>query len=122
MARVRVKKVNEALRHTIGEILQKDLSNPDIGFVTITEVDISPDLKYARVYYSILGTKETLPKARKALLKSARFVRKLVGDRMCLRYTPEIKFIYDKSVEYAARISKIINDANKMDRGRDESE
>ncbi|PIV38998.1 MAG: ribosome-binding factor A, partial [Candidatus Omnitrophica bacterium CG02_land_8_20_14_3_00__42_8] len=90
----------------ISKILLEDLKDPRIGFVTITRIDLTGDLRYARIYFSILGD-DTAKEASLQGIKSARgFIRKLIAERMKLRYVPELYFKLDNSMEYSINLEK----------------
>ena len=100
----RTDKVAKAIRHTVSCIIHDELNDPRLGFVTVTRIEMTKDLRYARVFFSILGT-EKQEKNTVAALESAKgFIRKLVGERVKLRLTPELVFKLDKSGEYSIRI------------------
>jgi ribosome-binding factor A len=117
----RLEKVNAELKREISEIIQYDLKDPRLGFITITNVEVTPDLRYARVYYSVLGSVQEEAKAEQGLASSAGYVRRLIGQKMKMRYTPELIFKIDKSAEYSVKIFKqleeIKNELKKGDRG-----
>ena len=106
----RIDKVNQQLKREIGNIIQRELSDPRLEFVTITSVDISRDLKHARVYFSFLGSSDQIEAAQKSLDGASGTVRKYVGGRMKMRYTPELFFIYDKSIEFSSKMDKILKE------------
>ena len=109
----RLNKVNEELRHQIVSIIQKDIDNPHIGFITITKVEATPDLRIARVYFTTIETDKSFEETLNGLRRSAGFVRKLLGKRMRIKFTPEIKFIYDGINTKANRIDEIIEEIHK---------
>lgn len=106
----RLGRIDEELKKEISSIITYDLKNPNItGMISVTKAKITPDLKYAKVYVSILNSKnvkETLA----GLKKSSGFVRAEVAKRINLRITPEIIFILDDSMEYGERIDKILKE------------
>ncbi len=106
----RLGRIDEELKKEISNIISYDLKNPNItGLISVTKAKITPDLKYAQIYVSILNsknTKETLV----ALKKSSGFVRTEVAKRINLRITPEIIFVLDDSIEYGERIDKILKE------------
>lgn len=106
----RLGRIDEELKKEISNIISYDLKNPNItGLISVTKAKITPDLKYAQIYVSILNsknTKETLA----ALKKSSGFVRTEVAKRINLRITPEIIFVLDDSIEYGERIDKILKE------------
>lgn len=117
--RVRPARVANAIRKQISSIIREDMKDPRIGFTTITKVEVTPDLKTAKVYYSVLG-KEKEKKSTKAALKSAEgFIRGLIGDRLKLRFTPELVFIVDKSIEYHDRINKLLEEIHREEDGKE---
>ena len=106
----RLGRIDEELKKEISNIITYNLKNPSItGMISVTRVKITPDLRYAQVYVSILNSKnvkETLA----ALKKSSGFVRTEVAKRINLRITPEIIFVLDDSMEYGERINKILKE------------
>lgn len=115
----RVQRVAEEIKQEIGKIIHDELKDPRIGFVTITKVDLSPDLRYASVYFSVLGTKKELRDTQVGLARSAGFVRKLLGRRMKLRYTPQVTFRLDESAEYSIRISEVLEKIKNKDKSNE---
>lgn len=113
----RLEKVQEELRHQISLIVQQELKDPRIGFVTITRVEVTPDLKTAKVYFTRLGPKESFEDTVNGLNRSAGFVRKLIGERMRIKFTPQINFIYDDSLKRQDRIDEIIDKIHKQKGG-----
>lgn len=104
----RMSKINQRVKREIGEILHRELQDPRLEFVTITAAEVSRDLQHARVYYSVLGDKAKTEAAQQALDSASGLVRKLIGQRIRLRYTPEIAFVLDRSIEYGMRIDSTI--------------
>ncbi len=100
--------VERELQEEIAHIIQVDIDDPLIGFVTITGVDISPDLKHARVYYSVLGDEEQKRESGKGIRRAAKYIRGLIADRMDLRYTPTLRFELDETAEKAQRIEQLL--------------
>src|SRR5579883_2517405 len=108
MPSTRQRKVQELLVHEISEIVRRELGDPRIGFVTITDAEVSADLRHARVYFSVLGNEEQKADAAKALNRAAGFVRSEFARRAQMRYVPEIRFEFDSSVERGARIGYLL--------------
>ncbi len=108
MARRRLVQVGDEIKREIAEILQRELRDPRLGFVTITRVEVTPDLKVARVYVSVLGTEEEHNKSLEALQHAKGFIRKEIAARLNFRYTPELVFKDDRSMEYAANVFQIL--------------
>lgn len=100
--------VAEELRKIISQILLEDLNDPGIGFVTITRVELTDDLRFARVFYSIFGSDEEKETTEKALFKSMRIIRKLAVERLNMRYAVDIRFEADESLDAGFRIDEIL--------------
>ncbi len=108
MSQARVQRVAEEIKRDVGRIVHGELNDPRIGFVTITKVDLSRDLRFAKIYFSLLGTEKQLRDTRIGLSKATGFIRKLLGQRIKLRYLPEIIFKLDEGVEYSIHISEVL--------------
>jgi len=106
----RMERVNEQMRREIGTMLQQDFQDPRLKLVTILHVDVSKDLRHAVVFYSVLGEEKKIQEVGAVLERLRGYVRKLVGERISMRYTPEIRFEYDQSVAYGAQIEKTIQE------------
>jgi ribosome-binding factor A len=110
-------RVGEELRHTLAELLAREVHDPGIGFVTITHVKVSPDLQTARVSYTTLGDDKVRRDTARALGRATPFLRRAIGQRLRLRRVPELSFHFDESVENQARIERILIDlADERDR------
>jgi len=105
----RPRRVAQLIQKEIGYILRKQIKNPQLGFVTITEVKVTDDLRYAKVYFTVFGSEQERITTEKLLKRMTSFVRYHIGQRIRLRYTPEITFQYDDTIERAARIDELIN-------------
>lgn len=104
----RIERISEDITACISKIIREDLKHPDIdGIISILKSDVTPDLKYAKVYVSIFGT-EDKNKVLKALKKSSGYVRKQVSRRMKIQNTPEILFTLDDTIEYGAHINELL--------------
>lgn len=108
----RADRVAALLKEEISQIMLREVHDPDLGFVTVTNVRISSDLKHAKVYYSVLGDEEKKLKSAQAIERAQKNIRSLVGQRIRLRSVPTIQFFYDDTGEYAERINRIINRLN----------
>ena len=113
MSRLRVEKVQKLIKQEVSRIIFEELKDPRIGFVTVTEVEVTGDLREAKIYVSLMGSDETIKNCWEGLTSSLGFVRRELGRVLMLRFTPEIKFVIDKSLDYSEHIQKIINDINK---------
>ncbi len=108
MPNVRIERLNHTYQEEISMILMKEIKDEDIKFVTITGVDVTNDLSFAKVYYTVLDD-DKKEKTKEALDKAAPFIRKQLASRIEIRHTPELRFIYDKTEEYGSHIDKLIN-------------
>ena len=106
----RVPKVEEAIKETVALIVQQELKDPRVGLVTVTRVKATADLQHAIVFFSVLDA-EHADLTQAALTRAAPYIRRLVGERLRLRYTPELKFQFDPSVEGGIRVQKILDAA-----------
>jgi ribosome-binding factor A len=104
----RSEKVADLIHKEISEMLMKTIKDPRIGFVTITKVTVSEDCRSAKVYFSVAGTVEERQRSVEGLNSAKGYVRKELGRRIRLRYTPEIIFKFDPSIEYAIHIGEVI--------------
>jgi len=109
----RSEKVADLIHKEISEMLVKTIKDPRIGFVTITRVEASEDCRSAKVYFSVTGTREDRERSMKGLSSAKGYVRKELGRRIRLRYTPEIIFKFDPSIEYAIHIGEVIRHLKK---------
>jgi ribosome-binding factor A len=111
-------RVADQVRGEIASLLSRDVHDPGIGFVTITRVQISPDLQQARVFYTSLGDDKARATTDRALHRAAPFLRRQIGARLRLRRVPELRFTYDASVAGQDRIEQILNDLHRDDEAR----
>lgn len=110
----RVQRVREAIKKEIGDILQQ-LRDPRIGFVTVTDAEVSRDLEHVKVYVSIYGTQEEKEKTMEGLRRATGYVRTEIGRRIRLHHTPEIVFVSDDSIEHGFRIDSILRELRQDD-------
>ncbi len=103
----RSEKVADLIRKEISEMLVKSLKDPRIGFITITRVTVSDDCRYAKIYFSVMGSLTEREKSTVGLNSAKGYIRKELGRRIGLRYTPEIVFQFDPSIEYAIHIGEV---------------
>jgi ribosome-binding factor A len=115
----RSEKVADLIHKEISEMLVKSIKDPRIGFVTITRVAVSEDYRSAKVYFSVAGTVEERERSMEGLMSAKGYVRRELGRRIRLRYTPEIIFKFDPSIEYAVHIGEVIRQLKKEE-GTDE--
>ena len=115
MANIKIERLNNVYQQEISMILMKEIKDEDIKFVTITGVDITHDLSFAKVYYTVLDL-EKKEKTSEALKKASPFIRTKLAEKVDIRHTPELKFIYDDSIEYGEHIEKIIEKIHKEEK------
>jgi ribosome-binding factor A len=112
----RSSQVADVIRTELSTILQRELSDPSLGFLTVTEVEVSPDLHYAKVFISSLDKPKEREKALAALKHAGGRIRHLLAQRAALRYTPELDFRLDETAERAASIDRLLQKAKNHDR------
>ena len=116
MAGNRIVRINEEVRKELSDIVRK-LKDPRIPVMTsVVNVNVTPDLRYAKAYISIMGDDNTKAIAMAALKKSAGFVRREIGRRINLRYTPEVVFELDSSIEHGAKINQLLHDVGAVEK------
>ena len=114
MKKQRVQRLNSLLREVISEVLQKDVKNPYISkFTTVTEVEVTADLSYAKVLISVIGTESEKTETIKALNQAAGFISVHSAKKVTLRYFPTLSFELDTSVDKHLKIDKILTDIKK---------
>ena len=114
MNNMRAERVGEQMKKEIMDIVNN--KDPRVGFITITDVDLTNDLSQAKVYLTVLGSEKEVNDTFKALDKAKGFIKSELGSRMRLRIVPELFFEYDESIEYGNKIEKMIQDLHKQDR------
>lgn len=106
----RTRQVGEFLREELTDIIRRDVKDPRIGFMSVTRVDVTPDLRYAAVYISVLGTDEERSETLKALESAAGFIRHTLKPRLRMRQIPELEFRDDRSMEHAEQIARTLRE------------
>jgi ribosome-binding factor A len=106
-------RVAEKIREEISLILQNKVKDPGIGLVTVTDVSLTPDLKSARVHYSVLGGEDERRTAIEALRRCKGFIRRELGKQLTMRFLPEVAFVYDDSYEKGARMGRLLREISK---------
>ena len=112
MANIKIERLNHAFQQEISMIIMREIKDEDIKFVTITGVDTTSDLSFAKVYYTVLDESRKAS-TEEALKGAASFIRTKLAERVDIRHTPELKFIYDTSIAYGEHIEKIIDKINE---------
>jgi ribosome-binding factor A len=116
---LRANRVGEQMKKELSDIIGRKIKDPRIGFVTVTDVQVSGDLQQAKVYISVLGDDEQRENTLKGLAKAKGFIRTEVGQRIRLRKTPEIIFEWDESMEYGNRINTILHQLQNDSDGKE---
>lgn len=101
-------RVNNLLRHELADIVLREMDDPDLGFATITGVDVSVDLRHAKVFVSVLGDDEAKRKTMGALIRARHFIRGHLRDRLDLRHIPELIFRLDDTAEKAQHMEQLL--------------
>ncbi len=109
----RTDRVNSLLQRELGQIISEELSDPRISFPTVTAVEVTADLRTARIHVSVLGDDQQRRDTLAALEGAKHHLRKTLGDRTELRFVPELMFVEDRSAERAARISSLLREAKE---------
>jgi ribosome-binding factor A len=109
----RSQRVAEEIKNEISVIIAQEIKDPRVGFATVTEVKLSPDLRHARVLVSVLGSPEEKQETFEALVRATRFIRRLIGARIRLRHTPELSFAYDDSIEHGDKMMRLFDEINR---------
>lgn len=107
----RSERVADVIKEEVASmILHGEIKDPRIGFITITRVELTPDLKDAKVFFSQIGSAEDKAKSRNGLNNASGFVRRALAKRLDLRHIPNVSFVFDDSLEYADHIEKVIKE------------
>jgi ribosome-binding factor A len=112
----RIERVNTLIRREVSELIQHELRDPRIDeFITVTEVDTSPDLKYAKIYISSMSGQQEQEKILGVLNSAAGFLRTALAGKIRIRYTPELHFVWDNSIERGDRILRLIDEVSQKE-------
>lgn len=112
----RAKRVGQQIQRALSELIRRELRDPRLGMITLTDVRMSSDLSYAKIYYSVLGADPHL--AQQILTQAADMLRGPLGRALGIRHSPELRFVQDELIESGARLSALINKAVKDDEAR----
>ena len=113
MAKVRVEKLQELIKQEISDIIFNELKDPRIGFVTVTSVACTEDLREAKIYVSVMGDEKGVQESLAGLNRALGYVRREIGRRIRLRFTPEISFALDTSLNYSDHIQRLLNEIHE---------
>ncbi len=120
MSTQRSERVQEAIRQEVSRIVQLEMKDPRLGFITITKVELTKDLRYARVYFSVLGENKDKHLTLKGLNSAKGYIKGLLSDRIKLQFMPEISFTIDQSIEHTKHIHDILEKLKKEKEKNDE--
>ena len=111
----RLSRINDEIMKELSQIIRGELKDPRIGAMTsVIRVETTQDLKYCKVYVSVLGGDTEKENVMKGLKNASGFIRRLIAQRINLRYTPELQFVADDSIEYGAHILEMLRDPTKV--------
>jgi ribosome-binding factor A len=108
VSRGRPQKVADLIQRELSDLLRREVRDPKVGMITLTSVDVSPDLSHAKVFFTLLE-KEKKDETTRGLQRAASFLRSQLSKRMSMYTTPELRFVYDESVERGDRLSRLID-------------
>jgi ribosome-binding factor A len=114
----RPERVGEEIRKELAQLLSREVHDPGIGLITLTQVKVSPDLQLARVYYTIIGDDKARAETDKALTRATPFLRRQIGGALRLRRVPELEFRFDESIANQDRIEQILRDLHEEEAAR----
>jgi len=113
LSQLRANRVAEQMKKELGDIITTKIKDPRVGFVTVTDVEVTGDLQQANVYVSVLGDEDKKRESLLGLAKAKGFIRSEIGKRIRLRKTPELTFAFDEALEHGNHIEAILRDLNK---------
>jgi ribosome-binding factor A len=104
----RTEQVGDLIKEELSHLLEREVKDPQVGFVTLTDVEVAADLHNARVYFSVLGDEAAMQASLAALERAKGFLRHELSQRLTIRYVPELHFVLDRSIERGQRISSLL--------------
>ncbi|MBT2637094.1 MULTISPECIES: 30S ribosome-binding factor RbfA [unclassified Bacillus (in: firmicutes)] len=118
----RVNRVGEQMKKELGDIISRKIKDPRVGFVTVTDVQVTGDLQQAKVYISVLGDEQQREDTLKGLAKAKGFIRTEIGQRIRLRKTPELIFEFDETMAYGNRINSLIHELQREEQPEEDGQ
>jgi ribosome-binding factor A len=115
----RPERLAEQIKEEVSLIIAGEVEDPRVGFVTVTEARVTPDLKHAKIYVSVLGTEKEVKESLAALKHASGFIRTQLGAMLRMKRTPELHFVYDETTETAARIEELLSEEVKKAQARE---
>ena len=111
----RIDRIGHLIQMELSQLVLHKVKDPRLGFVTVTHVEVSPDLRWARVFYSVMGDEKKRKESQVALEKAAGFLQKEIGAALVLRYIPKLQFCLDDSLDRGFEIDRVLRDIQKQD-------
>jgi ribosome-binding factor A len=118
----RIAKIDHEIQRIVGTLVSQELADPRLAFVTVTRAEVSDDLRHCKIFVSVIGDRHQARQSLDALTHAARFLRGELGRKIDLRYTPELVFVEDRSVERAIALAKTLREAAAQSASSEESE
>jgi ribosome-binding factor A len=116
----RLGRIADQIQRDVAELVRTEVKDPWIGFITLTGVEVTPDYRHAKVYFTVLGPADAASRAERGLQRAAGFLRSRLAQSLPIRVAPELHFVYDTSVERGARLSRLIDEAVASSAGKRE--
>lgn len=113
MSSIKIERINHAILEEVSKILMREVKNQDLKFVTITDAETTSDLSYTKLYYTVMDKDKNL--IQKELEKASPFIRTKLAEKIDIRHTPELRFIYDNSISYGEHMDKLLNEIKEKD-------
>ena len=117
MGQLRIEKVQEFIKQEISQIILTDLKDPRIGFVTVTRVEVTGDLRHAKIYISLMGSAEQKETTLQGLKRALGFMRTEIGKRLHLKMIPDLSLAVDESLDHSVRIQKLLDEIKQDEAG-----
>ena len=120
MAQHRAERLGEELKKELADIVRNYIRDPRIGLISFTDIEVTKDLRYAKVFFSTLGDDETIKTTASVLEKAKGYIRSELSHRLKLRYTPELTFKFDESMTYGSKISALLHKVSSEEKSNDD--
>lgn len=117
----RPSRVAEAVRNELSVVLLQKMRDPAVADISVTRVQVTDDLKYAKIYYRVMGDRKGIPKAAKGLDRAKGFLRTQLAKSLNLRYTPALQFFYDETADKVEEVEKLLRDIAEEDKSNEDS-
>jgi len=114
----RGQRVAEQIRRELAELIRQEVKDPRVSFISLTEVELTPDYAHAKIFFTAMGGADSVPEILEGLRRASGFLRRELGKRIRIHTLPELRFHYDRSVEEGSRLSQLIDQAVREDEAR----